>query len=654
MGIFDFVSDAFDFVGDVFGEVISWFVEIPEPPTYEDNYRGTLLNKQSNLAQIPVIYGRRKIGGTRVFVETSGTDNEYLYICLVLCEGEIEAIDDVYINDIISTDSKFSGLVSIDKKLGSDIQTASSVLTPAPSWTSDHMLKGVAYLGMRFKWDRDVFGSMPEVTAIVRGKKVYDPRTDTTAYRTNPAICMLDYMRNSRYGKNLPDSAFETGFSSWAAAANLCDQNVDAYSGGGTIDLFSCNAIIDVSKNIIDNVKVFLSGMQGLLTYSEGKYKLIIENSASPSYAFTEDNILGGITINGEKKRDRFNRVIATFANPEKNWQQDQIEYPEAGSAEYTTLLAQDNGFELEKRVALDTVINAYQARNIANTILLRSRNGIRASFLATVDALQVQVGDVVSVTHSSPGWSAKPFRVTGLTLQNDGNVGVTLTEHQDSFYAWYTGAQVADYVDTNLPDPFSVTAVNVNTVSVSSSEAINDNGSSSQRFLVSWTEPSDNFISEYVIQFKESTEALWRGEVRTDSSPIYISGIQSGIAYNIRIKAINTLGVSSAWATLESAVTAADLTSASAGNTTYYQNEAPTGDLLDGDLWFDTNDTNKVYRYNGTSWVAASGDLFGVTLPNNALSDITVDMGTITAGKIQNADETFVIDLALKKIYIA
>ncbi len=654
MGLFSFIGKAFDFVGDVFGEVVSWFVDIPEPPTYEDNYRGTLLNKQSNLAQIPIIYGRRKIGGTRVFVETSGADNEYLYICLVLCEGEIEAIDDVYINDIVSTDSKFSGLVSIDKKLGSDTQTASSVLTPAPSWTSDHTLKGVAYLGMRFKWDRDVFGSMPEVTAIVRGKKVYDPRTDTTAYRTNPAICLLDYMRNSRYGKNLPDSAFESGFTSWAAAANLCDQNVDAYSGGGTIDLFSCNAIIDVSKNIIDNVKVFLSGMQGLLTYSEGKYKLVIENSASPSYAFTEDNILGGITINGEKKRDRFNRVIATFANPEKNWQQDQIEYPEAGSSDYTTFLAQDNGFELEKRVALDTVINAYQARNIANTILLRSRNGIRASFLATVDALQVEVGDVVSVTHSSPGWSAKPFRVTGLTLQNDGNVGVTLTEHQDSFYAWYTGAQVPDYVDTNLPDPFSVTAVDVNTVSVSSSEAINDNGSSSQRFLVSWTEPSDNFISEYVVQFKESTEALWRGEVRTDSSPIYISGIQSGISYNIRIKAINTLGVSSAWATLESAVTAADLTSASAGNTTYYQNEAPTGDLLDGDLWFDTNDGNKVYRYNGTSWVATSGDLFGVTLPNNALSDITVDMGTITAGKIQNADSTFVIDLALKKIYIA
>jgi predicted phage tail protein len=51
-----------------------------------DNYeKGILLNKQSNDANIPVIYGERMIGGTRVFHETSGTDNElfiygYYYI----------------------------------------------------------------------------------------------------------------------------------------------------------------------------------------------------------------------------------------------------------------------------------------------------------------------------------------------------------------------------------------------------------------------------------------------------------------------------------------------------------------------------------------------------------------------------------------------
>ena len=58
-----------------------------------DNFeKGILLNKQSNDATIPIVYGERLVGGTRVFIETSGTDNTHLYVCLVLCEGEINGI----------------------------------------------------------------------------------------------------------------------------------------------------------------------------------------------------------------------------------------------------------------------------------------------------------------------------------------------------------------------------------------------------------------------------------------------------------------------------------------------------------------------------------------------------------------------------------
>ncbi len=39
--------------------------------------------------------------------------------------------------------------------------------------------------------------------------------------------------------------------------------------------------------------------------------------------------------------------------------------------------------------------------------------------------------------------------------------------------------------------------------------------------------------------------------------------------------------------------------------NRTYSQNAAPTGTLVAGDLWFDTDDNKKAYRYNGSSWVA-------------------------------------------------
>ena len=76
----------------------------PDRPDFGDsdfnNYeKGILLNHQSNDQSIPIVYGERKVGGTRVFVETSGTDNEYLYIALALCEGEIESVDKIYVDD---------------------------------------------------------------------------------------------------------------------------------------------------------------------------------------------------------------------------------------------------------------------------------------------------------------------------------------------------------------------------------------------------------------------------------------------------------------------------------------------------------------------------------------------------------------------------
>lgn len=73
-----------------------------------------------------------------------------------------------------------------------------------------------------------------------------------------------------------------------------------------------------------------------------------------------------------------------------------------------------------------------------------------------------------------------------------------------------------------------------------------------------------------------------------------------------------------------------ADLTaraSADGKNTIYRQDNQPTGGTyVTGDTWFDTNDDNKIYRYNGTSWV-------GFTLGNNALASISA--AKITAGSL-------------------
>ena len=100
----EFVSDAVDFVVDLVVDVISWLNPIPEIPDFGGNQpdlnaRGVLVNKISANAHIPIVYGTRRVGGNVVFAESSGTDNEFLYMAIILSEGEIDDITKIFIND---------------------------------------------------------------------------------------------------------------------------------------------------------------------------------------------------------------------------------------------------------------------------------------------------------------------------------------------------------------------------------------------------------------------------------------------------------------------------------------------------------------------------------------------------------------------------
>ncbi len=89
----DVVVGVVDVVVDVVDEVISWVAPQPEVPEFTEEFeeqqaRGILVNKFLANSSIPVVYGTRKVGGNVVFVETSGTDNQYLYMAVVLSEGK--------------------------------------------------------------------------------------------------------------------------------------------------------------------------------------------------------------------------------------------------------------------------------------------------------------------------------------------------------------------------------------------------------------------------------------------------------------------------------------------------------------------------------------------------------------------------------------
>lgn len=64
--------------------------------------------------------------------------------------------------------------------------------------------------------------------------------------------------------------------------------------------------------------------------------------------------------------------------------------------------------------------------------------------------------------------------------------------------------------------------------------------------------------------------------------------------------------------------------------NRTYRQNDAPSSGMIAGDLWFDTDDSNKAYRYDGVSWVATDDTRVATTY---ARWGVQVDAGGNVAG---------------------
>ena len=512
-----------------------------------DSMAGVLVNKESNIEPIPVIYGERRVGGVRVFVSTKdvsgGDKNEYLYIALAMAEGEVESITDIYIDDTPITDSKFTGLYTINVHTGADNQAYDPLLTEANAgWSSDHKLSGIAYLAIKLKWDQDAFGGVPEITAVVKGRKVYDPSSGNTAYSNNPALCIRDYLTNNRYGKGLPASAIDD--TAFIAAATDCEQSVTFYANGTTGKIFECNAVLQTDETLFDNIKTMLGGCRGFLPYNQGRYSLIIDKARSSVFAFDKETIIDGITIKGESKEDKFNRVIVKFANPDVDYQPDQAVWPDAGSTEETTFLAEDNGTLLVEDLSLDTVTNYYAARDLARVLLKRSRNALRTQFKATSEALQLSVGDVVTVTHETPAWSAKPFQVEEITLDYDGTCNVSLLEYDPSIYTYDLSAEQKSYPDTALPNPFSVAPPTSLVTSASTSVALD--GTIVTSVEASWTASLDSFVSQYDVQW--STDNTNFESVVTDNVIFTVSPAIAGATYYFKVRAINSLGVKSSF----------------------------------------------------------------------------------------------------------
>jgi predicted phage tail protein len=589
---------AVNVVGKIFSKAISWLIPTPDIPDFgtgefDDFEKGILLNKQSNDASIPVIYGERLVGGTRVFLDSGGgSTNQYLYMAIVMAEGEINSIEEIRIDDKVvtwassltdgtevevnSSDSNFykadpnvegssaESLIRVEPHFGTDGQSASGILSALSNWGSNHKLSGLCYLALRFKWNQDAFTGIPKVQAKIKGKKVVAYNSSlvaqTAAFTTNPAWCLLDYLTNARYGKGLAISDID--LQSFYDASVVCATQVEPYSGASNINIFDTNAVLDTSRKIIENVRELVKGCRGYLPYTSGKYKLIIETIGTASITLNEDDIIGGYDLSSQNKNDRYNRVIVSFINPDRNFQVDEVQFPPvddsglASADQHATMKTADGGILLEGRFDFKTITSPYQAEELAEVILRRSRESLVLTVNVSFDAYDLAVGDIVAITHSSLGFSAKNFRVIEMSFNEDYTIGLGLVEHQDSHYTWATKTQVASTPTTNLPNPFTISAPA--SVTLSDTLIEYNDGTVIVALDVTIGASVDSFVNYYQVEYKLSTDTDFIIYAQGKGLNHRVLNVIDQQTYDVRVKAVNTLGVSSSYVSAQRTIVGA------------------------------------------------------------------------------------------------
>ena len=386
------------------------------------------------------------------------------------------------------------------------------------------------------------------VTAVVKGKKVYDPRTQTTAYSNNAALCVRDFI-TSEYGLN--DSAIDDVV--FSAAANECDEDV-TLDAGGTEKRYTINGIIKASSPIGDVLGRMSTACAGTLFWGSGYWKLKVGAYSAPVKTLTLDDLRGPISMSTRSSmRDSFNGVSGTFNDAANGF--ITADYPAIKSAIFKT---EDGGDELLLDLPLPFTTSAATAQRLAKLTLYRAREQISISADFGLEAFNVEVGDIIAFTNERYGFDEKQFEVMGWKFasnQDAGDLRVTLTLQETSSSAFNWNAEEQDIIKNNtvLPD-FNSVSLPTN-LSLTAQAPLNGDGTTSGSIEVTWDASVDAFVDYYEVQHKIAADTVYSGATTSLTSHSIAPTISTTL-YDVRVRGVSGIGVKSDW--VEAQITSA------------------------------------------------------------------------------------------------
>ena len=231
--------------------------------------------------------------------------------------------------------------------------------------------------------------------------------------RTNPGDCFYDYLTSTRYGAaiepSLIDTASLTELNNWSNQTIVYTQYTGAVS---VIQRYKFDGTIDTNQKIMANLQMMSDCCMCLLKYNEitGKWGVIVQK---PTYSVAMDindsNMVSAISVTPVDVSNSFNVIEVKFPD---GTQKDSFASATFDLAVINPSLLFPNEPVNKQTVNLNMVNSSVRAQYLANIMLEQAREDLNINVEIGYVGLQLEAGDIVTVTNENYGWAAKPFRI--------------------------------------------------------------------------------------------------------------------------------------------------------------------------------------------------------------------------------------------------
>ena len=414
--------------------------------------------------------GEFKTAGSFVAHFTNGQQRKYLQEVRAVADHQLTELNKIWVNGELTVNQP---LVHGQRKLfrikndkgenrfwvtyydGRANQTANSYLVNAASqWTSNHRLRGVAYVILEHLWDQDIaqdfnyeFGG--------KGAKLWDRSKDSTAggsgthrlddpstweYTTNNRIAIEHYRCGIRVNSSSDHMWFGVGedvdavpYAEFLEGKNHCDESV-TLKAGGTQKRYEVNGVITSDTSHDKVLERLAENMCSDAIERGGRLAIWTPISRTPVMTLTDGDLVRGEPTGispGERLPDMVNTVTGTFIDPANEFKSN--DYPEVSVEAYVNA---DAG-EIEESFDQDLETSGERAQRKAALRIEKSRRIVELDETFGLKARAVRPGDWYNRTSASRGFTNKVFEAVEVRRFQNGTVRITGLEVDPAQLVW-------------------------------------------------------------------------------------------------------------------------------------------------------------------------------------------------------------------------